>query len=64
MDIADLQTVLFFYIHEIGTTPAINQYIATVQRGESTAAIWHALTSGEQAIIQAAYNRLRLESAA
>lgn len=66
MELEDLKTVLYFHIHEIGDTPAINQYIAASKQGDvrATAKAWHALSKAEQAVVLEAYNRLRLESAA
>lgn len=66
MDLADLKTVLYFHITEIGTTPNINAYIAASKQGDvrTTAERWNALTKAEQAIVLEAYNRLRLESPA
>lgn len=64
MKLEDLYTALFFHIHELGMTPTISQYIAAVQRGESTAAIWEALSDAERLTIETAYIRLRLDVAA
>lgn len=66
MDLADLKTVLYFHIHEIGTTPAISQYIAASKGTDprATARAWAALSEAERAVVLEAYNRLRLETAA
>lgn len=66
MDLADMKTVLFFYIAELGTTPNINNYIAAAKGNDprATGRAWNALSEPEQAIVLEAYSRLQQESTA